>query len=350
MTNDSLYQSDIKNASDILNIAKLFGKSILVTGASGMVCSCVIDILMYLNIHSNANIRIYASGRNTDKLKEKFKAYSDDSRLTFVQYDVCEDIKFDFDVDYIIHGASNADPANMSKYPVETLKANITGVDNLLCYAKKCNATRVIYISSGEMYGQPDETVADGFTEDFCGSLDYSNPRSCYPSGKRAAEVMCQSYISQYQMDVVIARPCHIYGPTMLKSDPRAISAFIMNGVRGEDIVMNSTGELVRSHCYVVDAATGILHVLINGESGQAYNVSDSESVCSIAQLAQYIAKIANTNAVFKQQTEDEKKSYLVKKHAILNASKLRATGWCPRTHIEDGLAKTIKILSETNA
>ena len=176
MIKNNLYFSDIKEASAISNVSSLYKKSILVTGATGMIGSCIIDILMYLNKYSDANIKIYASGRNTDKLKEKFKAYSDDDRLVFVKYDVCEDIDFDFEVDYIIHAASNADPANMAKYPVETLKANITGVDNLLNYGKNHNVTRVLYVSSSEMYGQPDETVADGFTEDYCGPLDYSNP------------------------------------------------------------------------------------------------------------------------------------------------------------------------------
>lgn len=345
MITNSIYLDDIKTICEKADPLKLYGKSVLITGASGMICSCIVDILMYLNAHHNAKITIYAAGRNTERLAEKFIAYAGDERLHFVAYDACKDINFEFSADYIIHGASNADPANMTKYPVDTLKANITGIDNLLSYGKRCNVSRVLYISSGEMYGQPDSSVANGFTEDFCGALDYTNPRSCYPSGKRAAEVMCQSYISQFGMDVVIARLCHIYGPTMLKSDPRAISAFIMNGVKGEDIAMNSTGALVRSHCYVVDAAAGILHILLNGENGNAYNIADSDSVCSIAQLAQYIAEIAGTKATFKVQTEAEKNSYLVNKHAILDASKLRTIGWLPITHIKEGLKKTIDIL-----
>jgi nucleoside-diphosphate-sugar epimerase len=348
MIKNELYFNDVKNASEISGISALYGKSVLVTGATGMICSCLIDILMYHNAYNSGNITIYATGRSIDRLKAKFISYEGSELLNFVEYDVCESIGFDIKTDYIIHGASNADPANMAKYPVETLKANVIGIDSLLQYGKTHDVSRVLYVSSSEMYGQPDETVADGFTEDFSGYVDYSNPRSCYPSGKRAAEVMCQSYISQYGMDIVIARPCHIYGPTMLKSDPRAISAFINNGVNKEDIVMNSTGELVRSHCYVADAASGILHVLVNGECGQAYNVADSRSICSIAQLATYIADIAGTKATFKQQTEAEQKSYIAKKHAILNTAKIEATGWKPLTHIEDGLKKTITILSQS--
>src|SRR5699024_8541963 len=121
-------------------------------------------------------------------------------------------------------------------YPVDTLLGNVTGTDHFLEYARTHGTKRFLYVSSGEMYGQPDasdERLKDGFYESYCGSVDYSDPRSCYPSGKRAAETLCQSYISQYDMEAVIVRPCHCYGPTQTESDTRAVSQFIRMGIAG---------------------------------------------------------------------------------------------------------------------
>ena len=138
---------------------------------------------------------------------------------------------------------------------------------NLLELAKKCRA-RVLYVSSGEVYGF--NTGVESFTEDYCGPLSLLTPRACYPSGKRAAETLCACYYAQYNVEAVIARPCHVYGPTMTKADSRAVAQFIRNALNHEDIVMKSRGTQVRSMCYVADCAAALLTVLLKGEPSQA--------------------------------------------------------------------------------
>ena len=244
----------------------------------------------------------------------------------------------------MIHGASNADPVNFAKKPVDTLLANVLGTHELLEYGRCCGIKRFLYISSSEMYGQPDDSVSD-FAENYCGPINYSSPRSCYPAGKRAAELLCQSYISQYDMDAVIARPCHIFGPTMLQQDSRAVSEFLRNAVLGKDIVLKSAGLTERSHCYVADAAAAILLILLKGSKGEAYNIADPNYQMTIRTFAEAAAKAGNTKVIYESPNNMEAAGYSVVKRTVLDTSKLQNLGWRPRDKEMSKIEMTVRIL-----
>lgn len=326
---------------------KLDNCSVMVTGAAGMLGSGIVDVLLYLNEYRNYHITIFALGRTEKKLVDRFGAYAKKDYFQILPLDISKELSLDEDVDYVIHAASNADPYMMANYPVDTLLANVVGMNNILDLAKRKQAKRVLYVSSGEMYGQPDDTLINGFYEGYCGVVDYSNPRSCYPSGKRAAEVLCQSYISQYGSDVVIVRPCHCYGPTMTKTDSRAMSQFFRKVINGEDIVLKSDGTLERSHCYVTDAAYAMFTVLLTGENGGAYNIADKASVASIREVASLIADQKGKQVLFDLPGDVEKRGFSKVVRAVLDGSKLETLGWKPQIHLEDGVAATVSILEE---
>lgn len=312
-----------------------------------MLGSCIVDLLLYLNKHRDFGIQIYAAGRNIGRLKKRFGGYCDRSYFHTVELDVSGEQRLDISVDYVIHAASNADPFQFAKDPVGTLLANVIGVKNMLELAGTCHAQRVLYVSSGEMYGQADDTVVDGFCEGYCGSVDYGDVRSCYPAGKRAAEVLCQSYIWQYGLDAVIVRPCHCYGPTMTDTDSRALSQFFRKASKGEDIVLKSSGEAVRSHCYAVDAASGMLTVLLRGRCGEAYNIADPASVASIKEVAELIARVAGQRVCFATPDNMEKQGFSKVNQAVLNSEKIFALGWKPLVNLREGVEDTLSILSE---
>lgn len=190
-------QEYINSLKEIQGLGFLNGKTVLISGATGMFGSCLVDAIMVWNQQQKEPCKVVAVGRNFEKARKRFASYWDNYNFIFMQQDVCKPFEnFSETVDFIIHAASNADPVNMAKYPVDTLLANVLGTKNLMEYGIAHGMKRFLFVSSGEVYGQPNENQ-DDFIESYCGPLDLSNPRSCYPEGKRAAEVLCQSYWSQ---------------------------------------------------------------------------------------------------------------------------------------------------------
>lgn len=338
MAEVSAYSNDILRIfQEDLPWEKLSGCNILVTGATGLIGGCLVETLM---MNPQRDYQVYASGRNEERAKVRFKEYIDDEAFHFIRYDVLQPLESNVDFDYIIHAASNGSPNFFAKNPVEVMKSNINGVANLMDYGLVHGMKRMLYVSSGEVYGEGDGRV---FTEDYSGYVDCTKPRSCYPSSKRAAETLCVSYAEEYGADVVIARPCHTYGPHFTEQDNRVYAQFIRNVLRGEDIVMKSTGEQFRSWCYVVDCVSALLYILLKGENGQAYNIADAASNISILELAEMIASIGGKKVVVDVPNINEKKGFNMVTKSVFSTEKLEKLGWKSRTDINKGLNDTIK-------
>lgn len=311
--------------------------NILITGATGLIGGCLTEILM---LNPKRDYHVCACGRNENRAMERFKEFTEDKYFHFIKHDVTIPLDNNIQFDYIIHAASDASPSRYAQNPVEVMKGNINGVSNLIEYGLNHGMKRFLYVSSGEVYGEGDGRV---FTEDYSGYVDSMSPRSCYPSSKRAAETLCVSYAAEYGADVVIARPCHVYGPHFTESDNRVYAQFIRNVLRGEDIVMKSTGEQFRSWCYVVDCVSALLHILLKGESGQAYNIADSSSNISIKELAEMVACIGNRKVVVDVPDDDEKKGYNVVTKSVFSTEKLEKLGWTISGTMQQKMQSTIK-------
>lgn len=345
LTENQEYLAQLRSIS---SLEFLSGKTMLITGASGMLGSCLVDTVMICNREKKMGCKVIALGRNEQKLEERFRDYIADGDFEYIAHDVCRPLdEISEEVDYIIHAASNADPINMARNPVDTLLANVIGTKNLLEYGLSHGMKRFLFVSSGEVYGQPNKEQ-DDFTEDYCGPLDLSSLRSCYPEGKRAAEVLCQSYMSQYGVDGVIVRPCHLFGPTMSRSDSRAAAEFLWSAADGWDIIMKSDGLKERSHCYVVDAVQAMLSVLKKGISGEVYNIADRRYQMTIREFAKRAANVGGCKLVFDLPNVFENKGYSKISRQVLDAGKLEKLGWIPLCSTQDEIAKTILILRES--
>lgn len=331
------YKQDIRNVTNLdLPWDKLDGCNILVTGATGLIGGCFVEVLMS---RQNKNYHVFASGRNEERARDRFKTFVDDPSFHFFKYDVMLPLEGDVNFDYIIHAASNASPNFFATKPVEVIKSNIIGVSNLMDYGMQHGLKRLLFVSSGEVYGEGDGRL---FTEDYSGYVNSTSPRSCYPSSKRAAETLCVSYGAEYGIETVIARPCHTYGPNFTESDNRVYAQFIRNVLAGQDIVMKSTGTQFRSWCYVVDCAAALLYILLKGENGQAYNIADVSSNISIKELAEMIAEIGGKKVVIDLPSDAEKAGFNVVTKSVLTANKLQALGWSIKGDIQDKFVATI--------
>lgn len=339
------YRKDVKYISGLpLPWEKLQNSSILVSGASGMIGSCLIDVLMQKN-KIGLDCKIYALGRNAKKAKERF-AYCDGSEyFEFIPHDINKPIERDLGrVDYVLHLASNTHPAAYSGDPIGTITANIIGTNELLNYAVGHQTERFLFASSVEIYGENRGDV-DKFDEGYLGYIDCNTLRAGYPESKRCGEALCQAYKKQYGFDVVIPRISRVYGPTMLLSDTKASSQFILKAAAGEDIILKSAGEQYYSYTYVTDAVSGLLTVLLKGENGEAYNIADEKSDIRLKDFAGLCAQAAGTKVIFDLPDAAEAAGYSTATVARLSSEKLKALGWRARTDIESGIEKTIEMV-----
>ena len=345
----ALYVKDIELIADLdLPWNKLENSKILVTGSTGMIGSLLIDVVMYKNNHDELNCSVIAIGRNANKAAERFAEYIDHPAFFFVSHDVCEPLELDEigKVDYVLHLASNTHPKLYATDPIGTITTNIIGTKNLLDFACDHNCRRFVLASSNEIYGE-NRGDTELFDENYCGYINSNTLRAGYPESKRCSEALCQAYKSQKGVDVVIARLTRSYGPSLLPTDTKAMSQFLWNALAGEPIVLKSEGTQQYSYIYAGDAVRGILWLLTEGKSREAYNLSGKDSDVRLRDLAGTIAELAGTEVIFDLPDAVEAAGYSKATKAMLDDTKIRTTGYEPVYDIKTGLNRTMKILGE---
>lgn len=346
--NNKQWIADIDKVIEVVpELDELAGKSLMITGAAGLVCSAIVDIIFRYNDTHDKKIQVLAAGRWPEEMSGRFGDLVNRDDFTFVVYDASRtDNVIGVHSDYIIHGASNASPNMIVKEPVETMMSNFLGMKYLLDYAKEQGTKRILYISSSEVYGEKEGS--EPYKEGQYGYIDLLKARNSYSVGKRAAETLCASYADEYGVESVIVRPGHIYGPTASPFDNRVASAWSYSVAKGEDIVMKSDGAQIRSYCYCLDCASAMLKVLLCGENCHAYNISNPDSIISIKQMAEILVKSAGVNLRMELPTEEERKGFNPMSNSSLESTSLISLGWRGCFDAESGFGHTVQILKET--
>lgn len=342
------YNKDIikySNSNIDWNILK--NKNILISGATGMIGKCLIDIIMYKNINENLNCTILALGRCENKAKERFESYFENPNFKFIESDINKEINVEEEkINYVLHAASSTHPLQYSSDPIGTITANVMGTYNLLELSSIKDVDRFIFASSVEIYGE-NKGDTDKFDENYLGYIDCNTLRAGYPESKRTGEALCQAYMKQKNIDIVIARLSRIFGPTMLMSDSKASSQFIKNSINNEDIVLKSEGLQEYSYTYVFDSVIGILLTLTKGKSGEAYNICDDKFNTTLKEFAGYCAKENGKEVIFDLPSESERMGYSKATKALLDSKKINELGFNVESNIENRISDTIKILKK---
>ena len=310
----------------------LENKTILISGGTGFVGSFIVDVIRYRNAVYNSNIKVVSMSR---------RGGVSDSTVEYLCADITRPIRYEGKVDYILHLASNTHPKQYGEDPVGTITTNVIGCNNLLQFAVEKKAVFLL-ASSVEIYGQGSKEPMD---EHYCGYLDCNIARNGYNEAKRTCEALCQSYKQQHGVEVKIVRLARVFGADK-KQDTKAMSQFMDKAVAGEDIILKSKGNQRFSYCYVADAVSGLVKVLLDGVNGEAYNVSDEDEGLTLGDYAEYVAAMAGKKVVYQIENNEaaSRASY-----ALLNISKLKALGWEPMYEIKDGLKRTYKIKTKDN-
>ncbi|MBO5630062.1 MAG: NAD-dependent epimerase/dehydratase family protein [Aeriscardovia sp.] len=336
-------QEDLKlMADEHLDWHQFDGKTILVTGATGMLATYISYFLLYLKEEKSIDLKLLALCRTKSKAETIFKEFLNKSYFGLLLQDVCEPIQYDGNIDYIFHLAGNASPHFINTDPVGIVKSNMLGTFNVLELAKEKQSSKVVFASTREVYGKNEKE--NSLTETSFGTIDPMENRSCYPESKRAAETIFRSYFLQYGINFNALRIAHSYGPGMnLHSDGRVMADFIGNIVDGKDIELKSTGEALRAFCYITDAITGIFYAALKGEPGEAYNLANETEEISIRDLAQmlvYLRRDKDLKVVF--NIPETNTGYCKYKRVGLNTQKIESIGWQPMVSLKEGCLRTI--------
>lgn len=325
------------------------GKSILITGATGLIGSLLVRNLLYCNRVHKLEMKIYALIRSREKADAIFGGSVDLSNLVYIIADIEKDeldekISTIGHCDFIIHAAAVTASKLMVAKPVDTIKTAVNGTEKLLQFAvnKKCES--FVYISSMEIYGQP---FTDGkTTEKDLGYVDISTVRSCYPEGKRMCECLCTAYASQYALNVKSARLAQTFGPGILPTENRVFAQFARSVMAGEDIVLHTQGTSEGNYVYTRDAIKAILLLLIQGEAGQAYNVANEKNHMTIRQMAELVAKDIsdrNIHVVIDVPKDNQALGYAPDVRLWLDSSKMRALGWEPEVDLAESYRRMLR-------
>ena len=337
---------DLKNvaADKVISWDKLNNKSVLVTGATGLIGSLLVKALLYSADNNGADITVGAFIRNKDKADKVLgNLKKDHPNLVYEIGDLSDGLNLSRRYDYIIHAASATGSKDFIEKPVETILTTVESTKNFLKYAKENSIDSMVYISSMEVYGEiPHETVKE---EDF-GLLNWMNLRSSYPQSKRLAETLCLSFCSEYGVPVKIVRPTLTFGPGVSKEDNRVFAQFARAVINRTDITLLTKGGTKRDYLYTADAVKGILTILLSGKNGEAYNLSNQDSYCTILEMAQMCCGLANNEISVKFDLDPEKSKCYPKEQKIqLDNGKYIALNNSPKTSIQDIYLKLISYL-----
>lgn len=351
----SIYETEAYNEAlnrAVDNVLRINGvrdflksKNLLVTGASGQIGGAVVSLLTRVEESCHGGLRIIAATRNQESFERKL-GFLPREIVANAHFDATEVFECDSHIDSVIHCAGYGDPSAFVNDPVGVMMANIVGLNRLLFYLARQSSGRMLFVSSGEVYGQGAIDVMS-FEEGYSGSIDTTSFRSCYPMAKRAGEALCSSYLKQYGVDSVIARQCHVFGPGFSSRDSRVTAQFLRAAADLQPIVMKSDGSQVRSYMFELDVASAYIVLLACGQSGEAYNVAP-DYITSIRELGESIAACAGTALRIELNSISAESAGVGGiTRSVLDNSKLRELGWHASFDLNDGVATCVSALRE---
>lgn len=283
------------------------GHTWLITGSGGFIGSYFLDFIDYCNknIFYEPDKVICIDNYKTGSIS-RIKHLLSNNNFQFINTDISKPIKLSQYIDYIVHAASIASPTYYRRYPIETIEVNVWGLKNMLDIAKEKNIKSMLFLSTSEIYGNPDEEHIPT-SETYNGNVSCIGPRACYDESKRLGETLCINYWKQYGVPIKIARPFNVYGPGLRIDDRRVIPDFFKGAIYNKRIEILSDGSPTRSFCYISDAVAGFIKILMSDFNGEVFNIGNDEMEITMRQLAEKIAEIVcDVTVIYKKSSDTE--------------------------------------------
>lgn len=345
MKMNKIIYEDAKNIiSENLPYEKLYGKTVLISGANGYVPAYFVHTMIALNDNKAAGIHVLALCRNKERAEERFADYIGRDDFELIIQDVCEPIDINREVHIFIHAASPAGIKKRHDDPVNTFLANVKGSENMLNLAIKNPCEYFLFLSSVDVYGRMDNN--NRLKEDVAGYLDPLNVRNAYSCGKRAAESLCKAYQAKYNLPVFLVRPFQIIGPGPELNDGRLHIDFVLQIIEKGKIVLKSDGTAIRTFMYITDAIKAMLYVMFYGTPGKAVNIVTEDGEASVKELAGLMAKNISDKNIEIVFDYDQRTSIEVTGALSVvtgDSTKLKALGWHNQYSVAEGSARMME-------
>jgi dTDP-glucose 4,6-dehydratase/UDP-glucuronate decarboxylase len=324
----------------------LQGSTLLVTGASGFLCSYFVETVAALNDRSlNPPCELVAVDNFRTGLPDRLRELEGRKGITFLKHDITLPLRLGRKVNWIIHGASIASPTFYRRYPLETIDVNVTGTRHLLELARHAPVQGLLYLSTSEIYGDPDPAHIPT-PEDYRGYVSCTGPRACYDESKRLGETLCMAYHQLYGVSVKMVRPFNVYGPGQRLDDGRIIPDLMRAVVEQQPIILYSDGRATRAFCYVTDAIRAMWHVLLSNVRGAVFNVGNDEREISIWNLARLMRRVAGCPSLPIERRISADANYLTDnpQRRCPDLGRLRSHfDWRPEVSLTRGLSHTLR-------
>ena len=313
---------------------ELEGKNILVAGGKGFLGTYFTYVLLEINKTLSKPMKIIV----LDSLITSKEKGEENENLEFLEKDISEKIMIEGKIDYIIHAASIASPPTYRKFPIKTVDVNYQGTRNLLEIANEKKIKSMLFLSSSEVYGDPDVFPTP---ESYVGKVSCVGPRACYDESKRLAETISILYYQQFRTPVKIARPFNVYGPYLNLNDGRVIPDFMKNAINKSEIIIHSDGTPTRSFCYATDAITAFFRLLFSNHDGIICNVGNDEEI-SMKNVAKLIQGIIDSEITIKMEKSNDPnytKDNPQRRCPDLSLIK-KSVNYMPKISLEEGLKR----------
>ena len=346
MNHPEIFEKDLASIAAQFkeSIHLLAEKSILVTGATGLIGFNLLSALLKIEDENALGMKITAVIRNEEKAQNLFG--NKFNRIRFVVSDIRKKIHIDSPIDYIVHAANQTSSKAFVSEPVETIRTAIDGTINMLELAREKQVSSFVFLSTMEVYGMPhtDEKISETHSTD----LNTMSVRTCYPESKRLCESLCSSYAYEYGISTKVLRLTQTFGPGVDYNDGRVFADFARCAIEKRNIILHTKGETKRNYLYTADAVSAILFVLLKGKSGEAYNAANESTYCSISEMANVVAKhcAGGDIQVEIQEADLIQFGYAPTLHMNLDTSKLRALGWSPTQDLSSMFDRLIQTMA----
>lgn len=327
-------KEDLERLSCVIRENGFAGRTVLVTGATGLIGSLCVKAFLQFNNSTDIPVEVIAFARNPEKTSSMFGEVR--KNIHFVYQDITAPIPDEIDCDFIIHTANSTASRFFITNPVEVIDSIYAGTRAVLNYGLKHKVKGVVYLSSMEVFGKVESEHRIGEKE--LGYLDIQSIRSCYSEGKRLAELLCKSYAEEYGLPVRVARLAQTFGAGVTKTENRVFAQFARSALKGENIILHTKGESIGNYCYTADVIRAILLLLHKGESGEAYTIVNEETTRTIAEMAHMVAEKfsdGKSKVVF-DIPEGKQFGYAPDTKMRLSNHKIKKLGWSPEVTLEE--------------